>query len=66
MSSTEVPVRRRDDFSAGDVVQLKSGGPKMTVRAAGPDGMVSVYWFGANDDAHSGTFAAAALEKATK
>jgi uncharacterized protein YodC (DUF2158 family) len=27
------------EFSAGDLVQLKSGGPKMTVKKIGRDGM---------------------------
>jgi hypothetical protein len=27
------------EFSAGDLVQLKSGGPKMTVKKVGRDGM---------------------------
>jgi uncharacterized protein YodC (DUF2158 family) len=32
-------------FKKGDVVQLKSGGPRMTVEAVFPDGDVRVAWF---------------------
>jgi|TARA_Y100001001_G_scaffold161935_2_gene187395 uncharacterized protein YodC (DUF2158 family) len=32
------------NFAAGDVVQLKSGGPRMTVEAVS-DGTVSCIWF---------------------
>jgi len=32
-------------FKVGDVVELKSGGPKMTVREVDEDGMVNASWF---------------------
>ena len=35
-------------LAAGDVVQLKSGGPSMTVVGIGTDGKVACKWFGAN------------------
>lgn len=31
-------------FTVGEVVQLKSGGPKMTVAAIYPTGVISVVW----------------------
>lgn len=34
-----------DQFEKGSVVQLKSGGPKMTVDAVYADGDVRVVWF---------------------
>jgi len=33
-------------FESGDIVQLKSGGPKMTVTRCGKDGEVYCTWFG--------------------
>ncbi len=36
-------------FSPGDIVQLKSGGPAMTVTGGGPDG-VHVIWYGESTD----------------
>lgn len=33
------------DFAVGDVVELKSGGPKMTVRQIGNNGLVYCVWF---------------------
>ncbi len=34
-----------EKFQEGDVVQLKSGGPKMTVKAIDDDGDVYCQWF---------------------
>lgn len=33
------------DFKEGDIVQLKSGGPKMTVKAIDDDGEALCQWF---------------------
>ncbi len=55
-----------DSFNVGDVVRLKSGGPKMTVEYIDPGsdaGMkVDCVWF-EDRKREIGTFAAAALEK---
>jgi uncharacterized protein YodC (DUF2158 family) len=55
-------------FKPGDVVRLKSGGPKMTVQERGTGsstGLICV-WFGANHDAKPNwyTFPEEMLEKA--
>lgn len=34
------------EFKIGDLVQLKSGGPEMTVHGNGLNGSVRVIWFG--------------------
>jgi uncharacterized protein YodC (DUF2158 family) len=34
------------DFKVGDVVRLKSGGPKMTIGASMKDDRVECHWFG--------------------
>jgi uncharacterized protein YodC (DUF2158 family) len=54
------------DFKVGDVVQLKSGGPKMTVIVAADDnitGNVATAWF-VGDKQESGEFPAEALRAA--
>jgi uncharacterized protein YodC (DUF2158 family) len=54
-----------DNLKPGDVVQLKSGGPQMTVIYLGTDtqGHSTAYcqWF-ANQDLKADTFVAAALD----
>lgn len=59
------------DFSKGDVVQLKSGGPKMTVSdtgdysdgfGSGPQNGVSCVWF-EKEKLHRDIFDAAVLNK---
>ena len=45
----------------GDVVQLKSGGPKMTVLGVNTSGDVRCGWFDKNALFHVGTFIAAVL-----
>jgi uncharacterized protein YodC (DUF2158 family) len=56
-----------DDFRIGDVVQLKSGGPKMTVEQIGDQGerrlMIRCGWFEGDARKH-GSFPPAALKKA--
>ena len=38
-----------EDFEIGDVVQLRSGGPKMTVHGLVSDGDVVCKWFEGNE-----------------
>lgn len=45
----------------GDIVRLKSGGPKMTVTAV-EDEQVSCTWFDRNGKPHSGAYIAATVE----
>ena len=55
-------------FKAGDIVQLKSGGPSMTVDQTGRDGYdqerIWVTWFDENHRLRQGTFAPEALKPA--
>lgn len=54
------------DFRVGDVVQLKSGGPQMTVQSVGPAAVV-VVWFneeGGKFTLDSASFPKDAVEKA--
>lgn len=37
-----------EKLNPGDVVQLNSGGPKMTIRDIGPDGNITCKWFSAD------------------
>jgi uncharacterized protein YodC (DUF2158 family) len=50
-----------EQFKVGDVVQLKSGGPKMTVSELESDNRVFCIWFSGNDR-KSDTFIAQALK----
>ena len=52
-----------EQFEAGDVVQLKSGGERMTIEAIDEDGYVSCVWFEGKQP-QRGAFAAATLQKA--
>lgn len=53
-------------FKVGDTVQLKSGGPVMTVVGEGRDGSgiprVSCTWFDANDNEKNGSYPEDALQ----
>lgn len=49
-------------FAPGDVVQLKSGGPIMTVAFLGVDGDVNVTWFDKNEP-KNGRYPPAVLTK---
>lgn len=58
----------QSEFSAGDVVRLKSGGPDMTVRKIGSnDGepLVIVDWF-EGTQSKNGAYPPSSLENATK
>lgn len=49
-------------FDAGALVQIKSGGPAMTVTGVGPDG-VHLLWYGeANDEIKTAIVPAICLE----
>jgi uncharacterized protein YodC (DUF2158 family) len=49
-------------FKAGDVVRLKSGGPKMTVRRAETDGEVVCEWFSEKKAVETAVFNETSLE----
>jgi uncharacterized protein YodC (DUF2158 family) len=51
------------DFEIGDVVQLRSGGPKMTIHSLASDGDVACQWFEGNE-VHEGDFSNKVLRKA--
>src|ERR1700750_1858856 len=51
-----------EDFEIGNVVQLKSGGPKMTVHGLVSDGDVICQWFEGNA-VHEESFPREALQK---
>ena len=53
-----------ESFKPGDVVQLNSGGPKMTVVAAQSDGTLRCVWFHEDGNQDSGVFPQAALRAA--
>ena len=48
-------------FKVGDVVQLKSGGPTMTVTDVAGTDAVSCVWFDSNNKETSGKYPEAAL-----
>ncbi len=50
-------------FKEGDVVRLRSGGPKMTVQTYHGEGDIDVVWFDDKHQQKSGNFAATLLEK---
>ena len=51
-----------ENFEIGDVVQLRSGGPKLTVRSVISDGDIVCQWF-ETDVVHEGNFPNEALKK---
>lgn len=51
-----------EDFEIGNVVQLRSGGPKMTVHSLVSDGDVVCQWFEGND-VHEENFPKEVLKK---
>jgi len=55
-----------DSFNVGDKVQLKSGGPFMTVESVetfGNSDTVECVWFNNDDESHRESLPAAALKK---
>ena len=44
------------DFKKGDIVLLKSGGPKMTIREIEDDGEILCVWFDEKNILQSNTF----------
>tara|TARA_R110000803_G_scaffold69512_4_gene131942 strand:+ start:2176 stop:2394 length:219 start_codon:yes stop_codon:yes gene_type:complete len=61
------------NIKAGDVVRLKSGGPKMTVNHVQPgevkkqySGNIECYWFVDAVEIRHGSFSSAALKNAKK
>ncbi len=50
------------EFTKGDVVRLKSGGPKMTVVAEPEGAIVQCTWFDRNGKRHTDGFEAALLQ----
>jgi uncharacterized protein YodC (DUF2158 family) len=51
-----------EGFEIGDVVQLRSGGPKMTVHGVISDGDIVCQWF-ESDEVHEENFPNEALKK---
>ena len=51
-----------EDFEIGDVVQLRSGGPRMTVHSLVPDCDVVCQWFEGNE-VHEESFPREVLRK---
>ncbi len=43
-------------FNIGDIVRLKSGGPKMTVLEGGSDTAAQCQWFDRNGKLHTDSF----------
>jgi uncharacterized protein YodC (DUF2158 family) len=58
------PLRTMDNLQRGDVVQLKSGGPVMTINALQSEGSVVCQWFDSTGALKSGFFKAEQLRKA--
>ena len=53
-------------FTAGSVVRLNSGGPKMTALADITDGKLKCQWFDRNGKMHTADFDIAALSEFKK
>jgi uncharacterized protein YodC (DUF2158 family) len=53
-----------ETFKNGDVVQLKSGGPKMTVNGSMANGSLHCVWFDKDLNVSNANFFSAALVKA--
>lgn len=61
-SNRNVLMTETPTFAAGDVVRLKSGGPKMTVLDMDGDDAVACKWFDRNGKVHSDSFPFAMIE----
>jgi uncharacterized protein YodC (DUF2158 family) len=53
------------DFKPGDIVQLKSGGPAMTVVAVGGEGVHCLWYAELSDEVKTSTLPAISLESIT-
>jgi uncharacterized protein YodC (DUF2158 family) len=58
------PSRTMENFKSGDTVQLKSGGPTMTIHTVNSDGSMFCQWFDKGDVLKQGEFQPAQLKKA--
>jgi len=58
------PLWTMDNFQKGDVVQLKSGGPTMSVHTVGGDGGIFCQWFDKDGVLKNGSFQSEQLKKA--
>ena len=54
-----------DELEVGDVVKLKSGGPKMTIKWLEPLTLANCQWF-VGDTLKEGNFSLASLQKVTE
>lgn len=61
--SDSKPEETNTDLSAGDVVRLNSGGPKMTLLSDQKDGQAKCQWFDRNGKMHAADFEIKALTK---
>jgi uncharacterized protein YodC (DUF2158 family) len=53
-----------EEFKIGDVVELRSGGPEMTVIGEQAPNLIMCTWFDKNDESRSQAFPKEALEMA--
>lgn len=53
---TDAPQKNISPFSPGDVVRLKSGGPKMTVLKLEDETALACKWFDRNGKVHTDSF----------
>ena len=58
------PLWTMDNFQVGDVVQMKSGGPTMTISELVRDGRLFCQWFDKDGALKTGYFQPAQLKKA--
>jgi uncharacterized protein YodC (DUF2158 family) len=61
VESDEAGLAHSEEFSAGQLVSLKSGGPVMTVSAV-ENGLITCQWFGEGDEIQTSSFGAELLE----
>jgi uncharacterized protein YodC (DUF2158 family) len=58
------PLRTMENLQGGEVVQLKSGGPLMTIKHVESDGTTYCHWFDNQGELKHGTFKREQLKKA--